>query len=216
MSDAIPVVDDPEKLLRLGIKKEKLSYTIGDEKELWAAKLTQVTPMIMAAQGDNEYAFYRNIMEDPDLGFPLSSVLKDDIEDSLLKHFGVKKEELRMDDAFCVHYNMDQGDTSGAKHMDPSDITINICLEKSDNVEGSDVMFYGTKKLNDVVDYESKTTEFRFLVPQEAGYATIHFGDHPHETRPLLKGGKRTNVIITYCYVDESKSDVKKRSCYFD
>ena len=216
MSEIPPVVADPEKLLRLGIKKEKIPLIINNERELWAGKLTRLTPMIMAAQGDNEYAFYRNIMEDPDLGFPLNSILTEGINDSLLKYFGVKKEELRMDDAFCVHYNMDQGDTSGAKHMDPSDITVNICLEKSDNVEGSHVMFYGTKQLTKIDDYEPKTPDFCFLVPQEAGYATIHFGDHPHETIPLLKGGKRTNVIITYCYIDESKSDVKKRSCYFD
>lgn len=216
MTEAIPVVEDPTKLLRLGILKVQIPSIVLDESESWAAKLTRATPMIMAAQGDNEYAFYRNIMEDPDLGFPLSAVLADSIEDLFFKHFGVTKEELRMDDAFCVHYNMDQGDTSGAKHIDPSDFTINLCLEKSDNVEGSHVMFYGSKKLNGINDHEYKTPEFRFLVPQKAGYATIHFGDHPHETTPLLKGGRRTNTILTYCYIDESKSDVKKRSCYFD
>jgi len=70
--------------------------------------------------------------------------------------------------------------------------------------------------LQNVAEYEEKAAEFRFLVPQEKGFATIHFGDHPHETTTLLNGGKRTNVILTYCYVDKSKSDVDKRSCYFD
>ena len=58
-------------------------------------------------------------------------------------------EILQLDDAFCVHYNMNQADTTGAKHMDPSDITINMCLEKDSNTKGSYVMFHGTRKLNE-------------------------------------------------------------------
>ena len=62
-----------------------------------------------------------------------------------------KDEEIKLDDAFCIHYNMSQEDTSGAKHMDPSDITLNLCLDKSDDCDGSQVMFYGTKALQSVV-----------------------------------------------------------------
>ena len=122
--------------------------------------------------------------------------------------------EVRLDDAFCVHYNMSQDDTSGAKHMDPSDITVNMCMKKTNDVEGSFVMFHGTQKLRNV-EPKSEDPGFCFLVPQEEGYATIHFGNHPHETTPLLKGGQRTNIVLTYCYIDESRSDVNKRSCYF-
>ena len=55
--------------------------------------------------------------------------------------------------------------------------------------------------------------EDRFLVSQEPGYATIHFGDHPHETTSL-RHGSRTNIILTYVYTDPNRSDVATRSCY--
>jgi hypothetical protein len=101
--------------------------------------------------------------------------------------------------------------------MDPSDITVNMCLEKTDEVEGSQVLFHGTKKLeNSNVDDKSTIDDpTSFLVPQQEGFATIHFGSHPHETLPLLRGGRRTNIILTYCYKDKSRSDVDKRNCYF-
>jgi hypothetical protein len=113
---------------------------------------------------------------------------------------------------------MNQYDTSGAKHMDPSDITINMCLHKSDDAEGSYVLFYGRKKLNGTEgDDDEKNNGLplydRFLANQRPGYATIHFGDHPHETTPLLRGS-RTNIVLTYCYTDTSRSDVATRTCY--
>jgi hypothetical protein len=79
-------------------------------------------------------------------------------------------------------------------------------------------MFYGTKKLHNVErgtrDDDKDEESFSFLVQQEAGYATIHWGSHPHKTMALQRG-KRTNIVITYCYKDSSRSDVSSRSCYF-
>jgi hypothetical protein len=57
---------------------------------------------------------------------------------------------------------MDQEDSSGAKHMDPSDITANMCLDRTEGVEGSEVMFYGTKTLQN--DESDKDESFSFLV----------------------------------------------------
>jgi hypothetical protein len=210
-------VSDPETLLRLGIAKVPIPSVITKQREKWASELSQVTPMIMFGQGDSEYAFYRNIVEEPELEFPLDGALSEEVEEAFWKYFGVKRQEMRLDDAFCVHYNTDQSITSGSKHMDPSDITVNMCIEKTDDVEGSQVLFHGTKKLEnsngddkDIIDDPTS-----FIVPQEEGFATIHFGSHPHETLPLIKGGRRTNIILTYCYKDKSRSDVDRRSCYF-
>jgi hypothetical protein len=113
---------------------------------------------------------------------------------------------------------MEQGDTTGAKHTDPSDITVNMCLLKSDDVLGSQVKFYGVEHLQNAVeeaDSGISSPPKEFLVDQEAGYATIHWGHHPHETMPLRRG-VRTNIVLTYCYRDPARSDVGNRACYFD
>ena len=126
-------------------------------------------------------------------------------------------DDIRLDDAFVVHYNTSQRDTTCAKHIDPSDITVNICLEKSSDCQGSQVVFYGSQKLRGVEEGDDDTTtdekEDVFAVEQEQGYATIHYGHHPHRTLDLLQG-HRTNVVLTYCYKDERRSDVKSRLCY--
>jgi hypothetical protein len=207
----IPTISDPEQLARLGVLKVPIPDKL--DATLWAFEFSQVTPEIMAAQGDAEYSFYRSILDDPD--FPFDFILDEDSEigKTILRHFNVTKlDEIRLDDAFCVHYNMDQEDSTGAKHMDPSDITVNMCLERTEGVEGSEVMFYGSKTLQNVE--RDKDESFKFLVQQVAGYATIHWGSHPHQTMALQRG-KRTNIVITYCYKDSSKSDVSSRTCYF-
>jgi hypothetical protein len=217
--DEIPVISDSVTLLKYGIYKVALPKDFDSAK--WARELAQITPDILLGQGDNEYSFYRNILEEPD--FPFDSIMfESEMGRGILTHFPVQnlRDELQLDDAFCVHYNMDQDDTSGAKHMDPSDITINMCLENSDETKGSHVLFYGTKQLeNDNNKMTTTTTRDnvcppeRFLVLQEPGYATIHFGDHSHETTSLEKG-RRTNIIMTYIYTDPTRSDVATRACY--
>lgn len=203
----IPVIRDENELLRCGVCRARIPSTIPLKN--WASILTKVTPLIAFAE-DGEYAFYRNIMEEPD--FPFDAVLGSDIGKAILRHFdGVSSlDEIRLDDAFCVHYNMDQYDTTGAKHTDPSDITVNMCLEKADDKQGSEVLFHGTIPLND----DTTTVDIdKFLVNQEAGFATIHWGAHPHETL-ALRSGRRTNLIFTYVYRDPSRSEAHKRTCY--
>jgi hypothetical protein len=208
----IPVVEDDQVLLRYGICRVPLPLKF-DATE-WAMQLSQITPAIMAAEGDNEYAFYRNILEEPD--FPFASILESEIGAAILRHFAVSNlDDIRLDDAFCVHYNMSQHDTSGSRHKDPSDITVNLCLEKSEDAEGSQVLFYGTQVLHSVEGRaeDIKEESFRFLVDQHPMQATVHWGNHIHQTTKLERG-TRTNVVLTYCYVDQSKSDVSSRTCY--
>lgn len=274
--ETLPVISDNLELLKRGICRVKLPVEL--DLRRWADELSKVTPMILGFEGDGEYAFYRNIVEEPEFPFDLillggessateeskSSVAQtirplcglSEIGRSVLRHFPILpkesselrkeedcrkllSEELQLDDAFCVHYNMDQDDTTGKKHMDPSDITVNMCLHKSKDAKGSYVLFHGTKQLQNVDHESAKGTgdedlsnrkapiqthdddsrgaggaeDDRFLVSQEPGYATIHFGDHPHETTSL-RNGSRTNVILTYVYTDSNRSDVATRTCY--
>jgi hypothetical protein len=204
---SVPVIRNDQELLQCGVVRARIPC---DKIPLqkWAQELSQVTPLNMTAE-DGEYAFYRNIMDEPD--FPFDAILDSDVGRAIESHF-VPLAEIRLDDAFCVHYNMDQDDTSGAKHTDPSDITVNMCLEKTAETQGSEVLFYGTKSLRGgkIADTTGAKT---FLVEQKTGFATIHWGAHPHETLALTSG-KRTNIVATYCYRDPKKSQAHKRTCY--
>lgn len=79
------------------------------------------------------------------------------------------------------------------------------------------MVFYGCQKLRNITedgnDHATDEMDESFAVEQEQGYATIHYGHHPHRTLDLIKG-HRTNVVLTYCYKDERRSDVKSRLCY--
>jgi hypothetical protein len=234
--DNPPLIEDYHELLRHGVVQIPIrSYFTPEECQYWSHELSQVTPEIVMAEGDNEYAFYRNILnyndqEEYDTNknrrqFPFERFFQicDGVDDHasftycLENFFGIRnaKEDLRLDDAFCLHYNMTQADSSGAKHVDPSDITVNICLDKTDDCVGSEVVFYGKHSLApttpgsedlDTDPVDSSGSIFR--VAQKAGYATIHYGSHPHETTALLQGGHRTNIILTYCYATD---EVAKR-----
>jgi len=205
---SIPVISDNKELESYGVIRVTLPESFDCEK--WATELSQLTPAIVAGEGDGEYAFYRNILEESE--FPFTTILESSIGEALVKYFPINDlKELRLDDAFCVHYNMTQDDNSGARHLDPSDMTVNMCLEKTSNVEASHVLFYGSQALEGV---EHVPREDPFIVEQVPGFATIHWGHHPHETMAMTRGGRRTNIVLTYCYVDSSRSDVALRSCY--
>jgi len=187
--------------------------------------LSQVTPLNMTSE-DGEYAFYRNIIDEPD--FPFDRLLdspKSEIVSTIQTYFLAEEEKkdrnsasniLRIDDAFCINYNMSQDDTRCSKHTDPSDITVNMCLECSNDIQGSQVLFYGTQQLKGVeAESDDKVGDenFVFLVRPKPGYATIHWGHHPHQTLPLTRG-ERTNIVVTFCYKDRSKSTALSRTCY--
>jgi hypothetical protein len=210
-----PLITDDDELICYGVVRLPLPDDL--DAEYWAAELSQVTPAILTAQGDGEYAFYRNILEEPD--FPLS--LWEDcpgICAALERYFGVKTDDLRLDDAFCVHYDDGQDDSGGARHMDPSDLTLNLCLEKSSTVEESHVLFFGTQALaNEGSPRDNTASSPRpraFCVPQIPGTLSLHWGCHPHQTLPLKGTGCRTNIVMTLCYKDPNRSDVMMRTCY--
>uniref|UniRef100_A0A7R9WZN3 Fe2OG dioxygenase domain-containing protein n=1 Tax=Craspedostauros australis TaxID=1486917 RepID=A0A7R9WZN3_9STRA len=225
--EGLPIISDAATLLQYGVVKvpvpnlaRKLSSSDNDNGDndndnadstsinhAWAKEFSQVTPLNMALEGDGEYAFYRNILDEPD--FPFDCILQD--TDAIVQHFPIDSQtELRLDDAFCVYYNAATHDTtSGDRHMDPSDVTVNMCLHKTPDAVGSYVLFYGARSLAG----RDATQIDKFLVVQEEGYATIHFGDHFHQTISLLRG-ERTNIVLTYCYKDETRSDVATRTCY--
>lgn len=226
------LVTNEDELRRHGVVRVPIDCSILN-CSFWASELSQLTPEILTAQGDGEYAFYRNILEEPEFPFD-KLLLESSIGAAIQQYFGIAslRDELRLDDAFCIHYNTSQDDTSGGKHVDPSDITVNLCLEKTQDVEGSQVLFYGTQQLftpqrmdvnnmDKTEDDAARTSvispkesgDFSFLVEQEEGYATIHWGHHPHRTMPLTSG-RRTNVVLTYCYSDSSRSDAALRCCY--
>jgi len=223
----VPFVSDPAKLARYGILKVPLAdlapNVSRDDWKHWAQQLSQVTPEITAGEGDGEYVFYRNILEEPDFPFSRNFPADAPALELIQNRFGFQSlQEIRLDDAFCIHYNTEQADTSGARHMDPSDITINICLEKSEGTNGSHVLFHGTQDLigaherlaaADDDDGDGEAKPDKFLVSQEEGYATIHWGHHLHETTPL-ESGRRTNIVLTYWFTDPSKSGVLSRTCY--
>ena len=203
----VPLLSDPADLAKVGILKLPLPPNI--DWLSWARRLSQPTLDNFAFEADGEYAFYRNIMEETD--FPFTDI-PNSIDPQLL---GLSSwHELRLDDAFCVHYHQDQEDTSGAKHTDPSDVTINMCLEKTPETVGSHVLFYGQRSFPSHHNNGTQPKEDNFCVVQEPGYMTIHAGDHAHETLPLEKG-QRTNIILTYWFRDKSKSGAASRTCYF-
>ena len=209
------LITEQGEMKRLGIIKVKIPSYIDCEK--WATEYSKLTPMILSAQGDDEAPFYRNILDEPDFSF--GNLLKDPAIAKAFEENFDDPDLFQMDDAFCVHYNEKQFTTAGAKHTDPSDVTINLCLQKEKGTQGSHVAFHGALPLKIDTGESSSVSVPRtappeiFNVVQEPGYATLHWGKHPHETLPL-ESGSRTNIILTYCYKDPSKSDVANRTCY--
>jgi hypothetical protein len=247
VDDPVPLIDDDEELKLYGVVRVKLDYSILDCKE-WAMELSRVTPENMTFEGDGEFAYYRSILDESASDYPFLNpdlFLQSQAEMGkvLQKHFlglassSTLSEILRMDDAFCIHYDSStQQDTSGAKHVDPSDITINLCLDKSDGIQDSHVIFFGTQPLIEVDCIQSSMQKFphtlqlpstsyqqnngckesslsmhqndvKFAVEQRPGFATLHWGRHPHETMAVRGKGTRTNIVLTFCYKNAFKND---------
>ena len=175
--------------------------------------LTTISPMNETAE-DNEYAFFKNIMDDPAFTCIFGVIFRD-CRAHLERYFVSNINTIELSDAFVVSYNEQHFDSTVKKHQDPSDITVNLCLERSDDLSGSEVKFYGTKRLKNVATTtapSSSPLSSTFVVGSRIGFCTIHFGAHPHEVTPLTKG-RRTNVILTYVYKDKMKSEAT-RTCY--
>eukprot|EP00536_Pseudo-nitzschia_multiseries_P005430 jgi/Psemu1/65084/estExt_Genemark1.C_1010084 len=220
-----PTEAPPDPVAAVALTRNEISSPGGGGVSEIGRSMLRYFPVVAeAVANDND--------NDNESSSVLSPLVREDEEEDRRK---LLREELRLDNAFCKHYDSNQWDTTGKLHMDPSDITVNMCLHKSEDAEGSYVLFHGTKRLRNV-DVEGATGsgagggsnnndddeddspgttpgaggDDRFLVSQEPGYATIHFGDHPHETTRLRRG-TRTNVIVTYLYTDSGRSDATTR-----
>ena len=126
----------------------------------------------------------------------------------------------------CSHW-----DTTVKKHTDPSDITVNLCLERSPDLAGSQVLFFGRHDLKGAKPAAPEPLKVlgtaatpsqppppppaRFLVSPESGWAMVHWGRHPHLVTSLVRG-QRTNVVLTYCFVDPARSAAMKTDCFQD
>jgi len=92
---------------------------------------------------------------------------------------------------FSLIYN-DKFDKKLDLHMDDSIYTINMCI-KSKDVEGSNVIFNGTKTNCYTHEYNPKD----MCVPLTEDYMLIHLGDHPHRTEEIIEG-ERINIILWF------------------
>lgn len=163
-----------------------------------ADEFSQTSPMSVFLE-DGEYARYRNVMEDA--AFPVSEIVA---SLPLAEHFSTS---LKLDDAFVIHYDAaEHQDTTVKRHTDPSDVTVNICLDSND-VVGSKIVFYGSRQLESPAPEclarstrcecsEGRREDF-FSVEPRQGFAMLHYGDHPHETTKLDRG-RRTNLVMTF------------------
>ena len=141
--------------------------------------------------------------------FPVDKVIES-ISPVISKHFGLKMSSLHLSDMFVVSYNTKQSDTTCGKHKDPSDVTVNVCLE-CEGVQGSEVVFYGSRRLEGVHDYEDASEDDKFKVESVVGCCTMHYGDHCHEVEEIFMG-ERTNVVMTF--VKRDGSEAEKVDCY--
>ncbi len=77
-------------------------------------------------------------------------------------------------------------------HMDDSIYTINMCI-KSNDIEGSNIIFNGTKSNSYTHNYNPK----EISVPLSEDYMLIHLGNHPHKTEEIIEG-ERVNIILWF------------------
>jgi len=144
----------------------------------WAEAAENVSPLL-AAQDDDGQPHANDLLE---LNFPSTEVLKRCSE--AVTPF-CDPSQLELYDAFSLHYDAKQTNTTFNQHRDPSYITINVCL-RSDGVEGSRVEFFGSW------DGDGGS---RLRAEQQAGFALVHRGRHLHQTTPLVKGVRSQAVL---------------------
>ncbi len=84
-----PIISDPEQLARLGVLKVPIPNKL--DASGWAYELSQVSPEVMAAQGDPEYSFYRSFLDDPDFPFDFIRLYGFEIDKPILRPFSVTK-----------------------------------------------------------------------------------------------------------------------------
>lgn len=113
----------------------------------------------------------------------------------LLQHFGLCAGELTLDSGFFISY--EEGSNQNLRrHVDKCLFTLNLFLEASEDLKGTEVRFHGLKRLltNDSVEDGPEMFDFNSFAP---GTVLMHWGQHEHETLPW-KGGVRSSVILWF------------------
>ena len=80
--------------------------------------IKEVSPFNQSLE-DNEYAYYKNLLEDkdtPEMKKFITQVLSS-CTPLLLEHFVNSIDEIKLDDVFCISYNSSQHDSRCAKHQ---------------------------------------------------------------------------------------------------
>ena len=167
---------DDAALEKIGVRRVDLTAM---DWAPWAAAAETVSPLL-AAQDDEGQPHANDLLE---LNFPAGEVLTR-CRDAVAPF--CDPSQLELYDAFSLHYDSRQTDTTFNQHRDPSFVTINVCL-RSEQVEGSRVEFFGT--------WDGDGAGPRLRAEQRAGFALVHRGRHLHQTTPLVKGIRSQAVL---------------------
>ena len=125
---------------------------------------------------------------------PLSKKLFSDMgEDSLDSH-----------SAFTVAYGQHQ-DRKLGRHVDNSEITVNLCLEG--DFKGGELEFQGVR-CQKHIDTKTfwKTEHFKYI--HKAGLAVIHVGNHYHAAFPIVNGSR--SGLILHCRSTKFREENEK------
>ena len=93
---------------------------------------------------------------------------------------------------FTIRY-AETSDRSLSKHMDESEITLNLCLKNDDILESK--VFFQNIRDNDNNDKKEKSDNEDIAVQLLEGQALLHVGQHWHGANTLQKG-ERINWIL--------------------
>lgn len=97
--------------------------------------------------------------------------------------------------AFSIQYNGD--DSSLSRHMDESEITLNICL-KNDDRQNSNVFFNGIRDYHDDEgNYINNDKNEQVVVDLNQGEAILHVGQAWHGAN-TIQHGERINLIFWF------------------
>ncbi|KAJ1462008.1 hypothetical protein M885DRAFT_494230 [Pelagophyceae sp. CCMP2097] len=121
--------------------------------------------------------------------FPFEALLAF-LEGALAKYIDAPLAALKVYDAFTLHYDKAQAETTFNQHRDPSFVTVNICLERQPGTTGSQIEFWGAPHLEDATDNSRR---------------------HLHQTRPLQQGGRSQAVI----YLTRKDRETDNDGMYF-
>lgn len=86
-------------------------------------------------------------------------------------------------------------------HRDKSAVTLNVCIERSADVRGSEVAFYRAPPASAAVETPSED-DVEVVYEHALGQCVLHTGAHWHRTRPIVVGA-RSSLIVWCDIVDK-------------